>query len=125
MSRFFSTLSGLIGTLVLAVSMAWLPLTAAAQSIEMSKALAMSAMDDMDGMPMDEAAGDRCEACTIDMAADASCPASFGVAVPVLAGVPTWPGLMSATVFAQTADVDPREPMNQPPFQPPRSIVLV
>lgn len=130
MLKTFSPLLRLTGTLVLALSMAWLPLVAAAWEIEMSKAPSMSAMDDMngmamDGMVMDEAAGDRCESCIIDMAADASCPAIAGLAIPMASGGLTWPGLVSATVFAQAADADPREPMDRPPFQPPRRIALV
>lgn len=96
----------------------------------MSKAPSTSAMADMsgmtmDGMVMDEAAGDRCESCIIDMAADASCPAIASVAIHIASGGLTWLGLVSATVFAQAADADPREPMDRLPFQPPKHTTLV
>lgn len=129
----WTQLRRLIGTLILALSVAWVPLAATAQSMEMAKAMSISAsddmggmtMDDMSGMAIDELTGDCFDPCTVDMAFNASCSAVGGLSIPALGGGLAWPGLVSAATFAWLVDPDPREQVDRPPFQPPKLGALV
>lgn len=119
----------LIATLLLAISVAWLPL-AGEQSMEMAKAASNSAIDDtgamdmggmpMDGMAMDGTTEDLCEACSIDMTFNVSCATAGGLAIPALSSGLTLPDLASAVIFASSGDPELREQIDRPPFQPPK-----
>ena len=120
----WTSLLRLFGTLLLALAVAWIPVTSAAQTLEMATTASVAVADDMDHMGLSDLDVHPCDLCVVDMISDASCPVAGSVAVPTSAPETMWPCGLSAAVFAWPSDPSPRERNARPPLQPPKIHVL-